>query len=155
MGRIDYYYDPAAPPANSLMVGSSAIVVDDENRLLLQRRRDSGNWALPGGVMDIGETLVQSAVREVKEETGFDVEVERIVGIYSDPNHVFSYDDGEVRQEFSVCLACLITGGSTKVSVESTAVQFFTFGEVVDLEMHESIRIRIKDYLDDKPPVLR
>lgn len=155
MGRVDYYHNPDAPAANSLVVGSSAIVVNSENRILLQRRSDSGNWALPGGVMDVGESFVQSAIREVKEETGFDVEIERIVGIYSDPEHVFRYDDGEVRQEFSICLACIIKGGSVQVSAESTAVQFFTFVAAADLEMHESIRIRIKDYLDDKPPVLR
>ena len=89
----------------------------------LQRRTDSGNWALPGGAMDIGETFAESAMREVKEETGFDVRIERIVGIYSDPGHVFAYDDGEVRQEFSICLACAITGGSLHVSSESTAVE--------------------------------
>src|SRR5712691_13253157 len=70
MGRVDYYHDPDAPDANSLVVGSSAIVVDDENLILLQRRSDSGNWALPGGVMDIGETLAECAIREVREETG-------------------------------------------------------------------------------------
>ncbi len=131
MGRVDYYYDLDAPRANSLVVGSSAVVVDDRNRVLLQRRTDSGNWALPGGAMDIGETFAESAVREVKEETGFDVRIERIVGIYSDPGHVFAYDDGEVRQEFSICLACAITGGSLQVSSESTAVEFFTFEEAL------------------------
>jgi ADP-ribose pyrophosphatase YjhB (NUDIX family) len=155
MGRIDYYHDPAAPTANSLVVGSSAIVVDGQNRILLQRRSDSGNWALPGGAMDIGETLAESAIREVKEETGFDVQPRRIVGIYSDPNHVFAYDDGEVRQEFSICLACSIIGGSLQMSDESTAVKFFSFEDVGSLQMHESIRIRIRDYLDDKQPVLR
>jgi ADP-ribose pyrophosphatase YjhB (NUDIX family) len=155
MSRIDYYHDPAAPRANSLVVGSSAVVVDGQNRILLQRRSDSGNWALPGGAMDIGETLAGSAIREVKEETGFDVQVERIVGIYSDPAHVFAYDDGEVRQEFSICLACAITGGSLQVSSESTAVEFFAFEVVADLQMHESVRIRIRDYLDGKSPVLR
>ncbi len=154
MGRVDYYHDPDAPDANSLVVGSSAIVVDDENRILLQRRSDSGNWALPGGVMDIGETLADSAIREVKEETGFDVQIERIVGVYSDPGHVFAYDDGEVRQEFSICLACTIKGGSLQVSSESTAVDLFAFEDVADMQMHESIRIRIRDYLDGKPPVL-
>src|SRR5258708_9659359 len=112
MARVDYYYDPEAPQANSLVVGSSAAVVDDEGRILLQRRSDSGNWALPGGAMDIGETFAQSAIREVKEETGFDVRIDRIIGIYSDPAHVFAYDDGEVRQEFSICLAGTIAGGT-------------------------------------------
>jgi ADP-ribose pyrophosphatase YjhB (NUDIX family) len=109
---FDYYHDSAAPQANSLVAGASAVVADSDGRILLQRRSDSGNWALPGGVMDIGETLAGCAIREVREETGFDVRIERIVGIYSDPGHVFAYDDGEVRQEFSICLACTIAGGS-------------------------------------------
>jgi len=155
MTRVDYYHDSAAPPANSLVVGSSAVVVDDANRILLQRRSDSGNWALPGGTMDIGETLAQSAIREVKEETGFDVRIDRIVGIYSDPGHVFAYSDGEVRQEFNICLACTITGGKLRVSSESTDVRFFLFGEVGDLTMHESIRRRIQDYVSSGPPVFR
>lgn len=155
MARVDYYHNPSAPSANSLVVGSSAVVTDDQGRILLQRRTDSGNWALPGGAMDIGETLAESAIREVKEETGFDVRIDRIVGIFSDPGHVFAYDDGEVRQEFSICLACTIVGGSLQVSSESTAVDFFPPADLPDLQMHESIRIRIMNYLDNKPPVLR
>jgi ADP-ribose pyrophosphatase YjhB (NUDIX family) len=153
--RVDYYHDPEAPQANSLVVGGSAVVVDDEGRILLQRRSDSGSWALPGGAMDIGETFAQSVVREVKEETGFDVRIERIVGIYSDPGHVFAYDDGEVRQEFNICLACTIVGGKLAVSSESTDVQFFGLGEVESLTMHESIRKRIDDYLTNGQPSLR
>ncbi len=153
--RVDYYHDPAAPAANSLVVGSSAVVVDDEGRILLQRRSDSGNWALPGGAMDIGETFAQSVVREIKEETGFDVRIDRIVGIYSDPGHVFAYHDGEVRQEFNICLACTIVGGKLSVSSESTDVRFFALEDVATLTMHESIRKRIEDYLRSGPPVLR
>jgi ADP-ribose pyrophosphatase YjhB (NUDIX family) len=155
MGRVDYYHDPQAPTANSLVVGSSAVVVDGVGRVLLQRRRDSGNWALPGGTMDIGETFAHSVIREVKEETGFDVQIDRIVGIYSDPGHVFAYDDGEVRQEFNICLACTITGGALAVSDESTAVDFFAFEDLDRMQMHESIRIRLHDYQHDKAPVLR
>jgi ADP-ribose pyrophosphatase YjhB (NUDIX family) len=153
--RVDYYHDPEAPAANSLVVGSSAVVVDDMGRILLQRRSDSGNWALPGGAMDIGETFAQSVLREVKEETGFDVRIERIVGIYSDPGHVFAYNDGEVRQEFNICLACTIVGGELSVSSESTDVRFVSFDEVADLTMHASIRKRIEDCLHDGAPVLR
>lgn len=154
MGRVDYYHGPAAPQANSV-VGSSAVVTDGDGRILLQRRSDSGNWALPGGAMDIGETLAESAIREVREETGFDVRIERIIGIYSDPGHVFAYDDGEVRQEFSICLACAITGGSLSVSSESTDVRFFAPEDIPDIQIHESILTRIRDYLSGQPPVLR
>jgi len=155
MARVDYYHDPSAPRANSLVVGSSAIVVDDRSRLLLQRRSDSGNWALPGGVMEIGETLAQSLIREVREESGLEVAVRRIVGVYSDPGHVFAYDDGEVRQEFSICIACEIAGGSLRISAESTQIGFFGFDDLAGMQIHESVRTRIRDFLDDRPPVLR
>src|SRR5262249_14758110 len=87
--RTDYYRDPNAPRANSLVPGASAIVTDDEGNVLLHRRRDSGRWALPGGIMDIGETIAQCAEREVKEETGLAVTAYHLVGVYSDPDHVF------------------------------------------------------------------
>jgi len=105
--------------------------------------------------MDIGETFADSAIREVKEETGFDVRIDRIIGIYSDPGHVFAYDDGEVRQEFSICLACTIVNGTLRVSSESTAVEFISVTDLPDIQMHESVRIRIRDYLDCKLPVFR
>jgi hypothetical protein len=68
---------------------------------------------------------------------------------------VFAYDDGEVRQEFSVCFACTIKAGTLTVSSESTAVAFFAFDDLAGIEMHESIRLRIRDYPGNKPPVLR
>jgi len=55
--------------------------------------------------MDIGETFTQSAIHEVNEEAGADIRIDRIIGIYPDPGHVFACDDTEVRQEFSICLA--------------------------------------------------
>jgi ADP-ribose pyrophosphatase YjhB (NUDIX family) len=153
MGRVDYYDDPNAPPANSLVPGGSAIVTDDDaGRVLLQRRADSGLWALPGGTMDIGETLGQAVVREVREETGLEVEPTRIVGIYSDPKHVFAYNDGEVRQEFSICLACRIVGGRLAVSEESSQLGFFAPEEIERLDMHLSIRLRIDHYLKGGVP---
>ncbi|HZC99883.1 MAG TPA: NUDIX domain-containing protein [Actinomycetes bacterium] len=155
MARIDYYDDPNAPAANSLVPGGSAIVTNQAGEILLQRRADNQRWALPGGTMDIGETLAQAIIREVREETGLEVEPERIVGIYSDPKHVFAYDDGEVRQEFNICLACRIVGGQVRVSEESLEVRFFDLAEVERLDMHLSIRLRIRDYLERTQPVLR
>jgi ADP-ribose pyrophosphatase YjhB (NUDIX family) len=105
--------------------------------------------------MDIGENFAQSAIREVREETGYNVRIDRIIGIYSDPGHVFAYDNGEVRQEFSICLACTITGGTLRVGSESLAVRFFSVSDFHDLRMHESIRIRLRDYLNGGIPVIR
>ena len=63
-------------------------MTDDQDRILLHRLSDSVNWALPGEAMDIGETFAQPVIREVREEAGFDIRIDRIIGIYSDPGHV-------------------------------------------------------------------
>ena len=155
MGRRDYINDPAAPEANSLAPAASVVVTNDEGLILLQRRTDNNLWALPGGTMDIGETISECARREVREETGLDVELQGIVGIYSDPGHVFAYDDGEVRQEFSICFSARPVAGSLTVSGESHDVRYFAPAEIADLPMVESIRLRITDYLADRGPALR
>ncbi len=103
MSKQDYYDDPAAPKANSIVVAVTAAVQNDRGELLLIERTDNGLWALPGGAQDIGESVVQAAQREVREETGLAVEITGLSGIYSDPRHVIAYGDGEVRQEFSLC----------------------------------------------------
>src|SRR5262249_15939476 len=97
--------------------------------------------------MDIGESIAQCAEREVKEETGLTVEAYRLVGVYSDPDHVFAYDDGEVRQEFSLCFACRILGGNISKSDESVEVRFWPVQDLDGLNMHPSIRLRISHYL--------
>jgi ADP-ribose pyrophosphatase YjhB (NUDIX family) len=123
---VDDYRDPDAPVPNSLIVAASAVVDDGLGRIVLQRRTDNTLWALPGGTTELGESLADCVTREVREETGLDVEPLYIVGVYSDPEHVFAYDDGEVRQEYSVCVACRTTGGVLTVSDESTEVSAFT-----------------------------
>jgi ADP-ribose pyrophosphatase YjhB (NUDIX family) len=147
VGRVDYYDDPSAPAANSLVAAASAIVTDEAGRILLHRRSDNELWALPGGAMEFGESVADTVVRETHEETGLEVEPEYIVAVYSDPKHVFAYDDGEVRQEFSICVACRVLGGSLQISDESTDLQFFTPAEVEALPMHPRIRVRVTDYL--------
>lgn len=155
MGRVDYYDDPRAPAANSLVPAASAIVTDDQGRILLHRRRDNEMWALPGGVMELGESLGGCAAREVREETGLTVEPVAVVGVYSDPKHVFAYDDGEVRQEFSICFECRLVGGDLAVSDESYEVRFFPADEVEQLPMVDSIRLRITDFLSGSAPAIR
>ncbi|GGR75441.1 MULTISPECIES: NUDIX domain-containing protein [Streptomyces] len=155
MGRRDYEDDPNAPAANSLVPAASAVVVDDAGRILLQRRRDNGMWALPGGAMHLGESLPDCAVRETLEETGYEVEITGIVGTYTDPRHVFAYDDGEVRQEFSICFLARPVSGKLTVSEESTEVRWFDPPEIDALPMVSSIRKRLNDWRNGNIPVIR
>ncbi|MBQ0947640.1 NUDIX domain-containing protein [Streptomyces sp. RK76] len=154
MGRRDYEDDPDAPAANSLVPAASAVVTDDAGRILLQRRVDNGMWALPGGAMNIGESLPECAVRETREETGLDVEVVGIVGTYSNPRHVFAYDDGEVRQEFSICFLARPVGGQLAVSDESTEVRWVDPAEVDDLPMVSGVRKRVNDWRSGAMPAI-
>ncbi|WP_035739612.1 NUDIX domain-containing protein [Parafrankia elaeagni] len=141
--------------ANSLVVGGSAVITDERGWILLERRRDNGRWGLPGGGMQIGESFADCVVREVWEETGFEVRVDRVVGVYSNPDNIMVYQDGERRQEFSVCCACTIVGGELRVSHESLAVEFVAPAGFDGLEFHESARLRIQDYFAGGPTVLR
>jgi ADP-ribose pyrophosphatase YjhB (NUDIX family) len=100
--------------------------------------------------MDLGERIAETVVREVREETGLSVEVTGIVGIYSDPGHVIAYSDGEVRQEFNVCFAVRLLGGRLSVSDESTEVRWVAPREIEELPLHESIRLRIKHFLEHR-----
>src|SRR5208283_5398155 len=89
--RIDYLDDPDAPPANSLVPSANVIAVNDQGEILMIRRTDNGNWAVPGGGMDLGESITAAAVRETREETGIDCEITGLVGIYTNPRHVILY----------------------------------------------------------------
>ena len=144
MSRIDDDNDPNAPRANSIVVAASAFVIDDQERLLMIRRTDSGLFALPGGRHELGETLTETAIRETLEETGVTIRVDGLVGIFSNPNHVVAFSDGEVRQEFSVCFRGRPTGGTPRSSDESTDVNWVPKDQMAGLNIHPSIRLRIE-----------
>ena len=152
MSKTDHYDDPSAPQANSLVVAVVVFVLDGAGRVLLIERADNGLWALPGGGQEFGESVSQAATRETREETGVDVEVTGVVGIYSDPRHVMSYDDGEVRQEFSICLRARVVGGRLATSEESRRVRWVEPSEVSALDMHPSMRRRVEHGLSHREP---
>lgn len=141
--RIDYFDDPAAPAANSVKPSAAAFVLR-AGAVLLTRRSDNGNWTMPGGAHDPGESLSRTAVRETIEETGITVRPTGIAGIYSDPRHVVHYtSNDEVRQEFTVVYRAEYVAGVPTTSSETTEVAWVPAEEISDLPMDRSQRIRL------------
>jgi len=142
--RIDYYDDPAAPPANSVKPSAATFVTRD-GKVLLTQRTDNGNWTMPSGAMDPGESLSDTAVRETLEETGIRVRLTGVVGIYTDPRHVIHYtSDDEVRQEFTIVYRGEYSSGEPTASSETTRVEWVPVDQVPQLHMDRSQRMRLE-----------
>ena len=129
---------------NHFRIGVYALIFDDK-RVLLAHRRDIDWWNLPGGGMEIGETVEEAMCREVLEETGLEVQVERLVGVYSKPQ----------KQEVVLTFRCRVTGGELQATTESRACRYFP----PDALPHNTLpkhRERIEDdLLDQEAAVLR
>ncbi|MFC5828741.1 NUDIX hydrolase [Nonomuraea insulae] len=146
--RIDYYDDPDAPAPNSLVPSVNVIVTNAAGELLMIRRTDNDNWAVPGGAIDLGESIPQAAIRETLEETGIVCEITGLAGTYSDPRHVILYtSNGEARQEFSIVLTGQAVSGEPTPSSESREVRWVHHSQVAELQMDKSMRMRIEHFL--------
>ncbi len=154
--RIDYYEDPNGPKANSMVPSVNVVVTSEDDEILLIRRSDNDNWAIPGGAIDLGESMTQAAIRETKEESGIDCEITGLVGIYTDPKHVILYtSNGEARQEFSIVLTGRPVGGEPTPSSESSEVRWVPAVDIDGYAMDRSMRTRIGHYLEKRDsPVL-
>jgi 8-oxo-dGTP pyrophosphatase MutT (NUDIX family) len=143
VARIEHYYDPKAPRPNSIVSAVTVHVVDELGRLLLIQRTDNGLWALPGGAQEFGEYIAETAVRETQEEAGVTIEVVDIVGVYTNPNHLVEFTNGEVRQQFSICFRGRYLSGEPTTSDESSQVRWVPHEELDALDIHPSMRLRI------------
>jgi len=149
--RIDYHNDPDAPTPDTIVPSVNVIVTNAAGEVLLIRRSDNDNWALPGGGVDIGESVPQAGVRETLEETGINCEITGLSGIYSDPGHVILYaSNGEVRQEFSIVLTARAASGHPTPSSESSEVCWVPPSDVVAYRMDPSMRMRVQHYVEDR-----
>lgn len=95
-----------------LQMSASAFIQDDHGCVLLGRRSDVMLWAPPSGVIQLGETPARTLLREVKEETGLDVEVQQLIGLYGGPDFEWTYPNGDQAQIINAFFACRVTGGT-------------------------------------------
>ena len=130
-----------------IRAGCSAVIRDDQGRILLTQRADNRRWCLPGGHIDPGESVAEATAREVLEETGLVIRLGRLIGVYSSPNYLVEYKDGNKAQFVSTCIAGLGLGGVLGFSYESSVVGFFVPSLLAGMDIMVTHVIRIEDAL--------
>ena len=131
-----------------LRMGCSAVIFDEtRTKALLTRRTDNGLWCIPGGAMEAGESAAEACIREVWEETGLHVAVKRLIGVYSDPNQLVVYPDGNKAHIVVMSFEVEVTGGELGLSNETTAAGFYSVQEMESMPMHGKHKQRVEDAL--------
>lgn len=150
--RTDYWDDPHAPKPTSRKPSASVVLRNYRGELLLLRRADSGRWTIPTGALKKSETLTACAIRECREETGLEVELTGLVGIFSDPRHRIAYDDGEVRVPVNICFHGQPVCGQLATDAESDQAAWVAPDDLDGYDMHPAIRRRISHALRGTGP---
>jgi len=122
-----------------LKIGVFAIILNEKEAVLLCHRRDHDLWNLPGGGLEIGESPWEGVIREVKEETGFDVEVEKCIGIYNKTE----------KQEIVFSFKCNIVSGELTLNDEADQIEYFKLDQIPKNTSLNQLE-RIHDYFLDK-----
>ncbi|MEA5077813.1 MAG: NUDIX domain-containing protein [Anaerolineaceae bacterium] len=148
---VDIIKSERAGKNGNLAVGcSAAILTENREHILLIKRGDNGKWAVPGGYMEPGENFSEACAREVYEETGLRVEVKRLICVYTDPNILFQYPDGNGWQLVILHFEARVIDGELLPSDESPELNYFTLEEVKGLEIGMLDRFRIADSFPDQ-----
>jgi ADP-ribose pyrophosphatase YjhB (NUDIX family) len=134
-----------------LRIGCSATIFDDaRQKVLLTRRVDNDLWCLPGGHMDPGESVAECCVREVLEETGLQTRVVRLTGVYSNPDQLVVYPDGNQAHFVVLNFEVEIIDGELSLSEETSAVGYFSQAEIASMPMHNRHAERVADALTEQ-----
>lgn len=130
------------PPRHSVSV--AAAIVRDDGRVLAIQRRDNGRWEPPGGVLELDESVEEGLRREVREETGLEIEPEALTGVYKNIP----------RGIVALVFRCRELEGEPHQTREAERVRWMT-PEEIQVEMDEAYAVRIVDALGDGPPAIR
>ena len=124
------------------LVGSDVFVLDEKERLLLIRRADNDLWALPGGCNDLGETPAACAVRECREESGLEVELISLMGVWSSTSYEYVHYPWKENEFCHLMFEAKVIGGEIKISEETKEVAWFSQDDLPALSDGHEIRIQ-------------
>jgi 8-oxo-dGTP pyrophosphatase MutT (NUDIX family) len=133
-----------------IRLGCSAAIFDKQGRVLLTKRQDNGQWCLPSGGVEPGESVAEACEREVLEETGLSVRVKRFVGVYSHPDQLTVYSETDKFQIIALHFEAEVIGGELGLSDETSDFGYFTMEEIEGLEMLGRHKERIMDTLTNQ-----
>ncbi len=129
-----------------IRIGASAVIFNTtKDKILLTKRADNKQWCLPSGGMNPGESISETCIREVKEETGLEVQIVRLIGVYTSPNCLIKYPDGNQVQLVSLCFEAQSIGGTLRISNETTEYGHFSLSQIADMNVLENHVERIED----------
>lgn len=133
-------------------VAVNAIIIGDDGCFILTKRADTGQWCLPGGLVEFGETVEEATIREVREEIGVECSVESLVGIYSTNN--IEVASPPKRSSIIIAFRCRITKGAPSISEEVSEIGFFNVQNIPDTIIKNQ-RARILHALNKEGPVIQ
>lgn len=141
-------FGPRLGKEGQIRVGCSAIIFDkNRGKVLLTQRTDNGRWCLPGGALEAGESAAEACEREVWEETGLKVRATRLTGVYSNPDQLVVYPDGNKAFFVVISFEAEILEGELGLSNETTAFGYFSLEEMESMPMHGEHKARVEDAL--------
>ena len=137
-------------------MGCSAVIFDEtRQKVLLTKRADNGRWCLPGGGMEPGESAAEACEREVMEETGLKVRAKRLLGVYSNPDQLVIYPDGEKAFFVVLNFEVEVLSGELGLSNETTDFGYFSVQEMETMPMHGEHKDRVEDAMRGGDTVMK
>lgn len=132
---------------------ANACIINDQNKILVQRRRQENAWGLPGGSFELGESAHEALRREIKEETGLEINIEKLLGVYTKYFH--TYPNGDKTQSIVMTFICRVTGGELQSENAETLELAYMAPENMPPLLFDDNRDAIQDYINGNFGVVR
>ncbi len=157
MSSTQVISSPRAGRQGELRLGCSGVLLSaSDSQVLLTKRKDNEQWCLPGGRVDAGESVSEAMEREFYEETGIHVRIRQLCGIYSDPDKLIVYPDGNKAHVIVMTFLLEKVDGSPRVTSETTEIRFVNVSEALNMDLFHGHADQLRDALiNDLVPVIK